>query len=48
MNIQIIDNLTLEQPLGKGSFGQVYLSRLKNDNNIYATKVYNRENIENF
>ena len=47
MNIQIIDNLTLEQPLGKGSFGQVYLSRLKNDNNIYATKVYNRETIEN-
>ena len=44
--MQIIDNLILEQPLGKGSFGQVYLSRFKDDNTIYATKVYNREKLE--
>ena len=44
--MQIIDNLILEKPLGKGSFGQVYLSRLKDDNNIYATKVYEREKLE--
>ena len=44
--MQIIDNLILEQPLGKGSFGQVYLSRFKDDNTIYATKVYDREKLE--
>ena len=45
--MQIIDNLILEQPLGKGSFGQVYLSRFKDGNTIYATKVYDREKLEN-
>ena len=42
----LIDNLILERPLGKGSFGQVYLTKKKGDNNIYATKVYEREKIE--
>ena len=43
-----IDNLILEKPLGKGSFGQVYLTKIVDDknNNIYATKVYEREKIE--
>ena len=45
--MQMIDNLILEQPLGKGSFGQVYLSRFKDGNTIYATKVYDREKLEN-
>ena len=33
-----IDNLILEKPLGKGSFGTVYLTKIKGDNKYYATK----------
>ena len=42
-----VDNLLLERLIGKGSFGEVYLTRIKGDNNLYATKIYNREKIEN-
>ena len=42
-----IDNLILEKSLGKGSFGEVYLTKIKGDNNYYATKKYEREKIEN-
>ena len=42
-----VDNLFLESIIGKGSFGEVYLTRIKGDNNLYATKVYNRKLIEN-
>ena len=42
-----VDNLFLESIIGKGSFGEVYLTRIKGDNKLYATKVYNRDLIEN-
>ena len=43
-----IDNLILEKLLGKGSFGEVHLTRIVGDNNnLYATKIYDREKIEN-
>ena len=42
-----IDNLILEKPLGKGSFGTVYLTKIKGDNKYYATKKYERDKIEN-
>ena len=43
-----VDNLILEKCLGKGSFGEVYLSIKKGDDkNVYATKKYDREKIEN-
>ena len=41
-----IDNLFLEKSLGKGTFGEVFLTKIKDDMNIYATKVYEREKIE--
>ena len=42
-----VDNLFLESIIGKGSFGEVYLTRIKGDNKLYATKVCNRDLIEN-
>ena len=43
-----VDNLILEKQLGKGSFGEVYLTKMIGDNNnIYATKIYDREKLEN-
>ena len=41
-----VDNLFLDKLLGKGSFADVYLTRIKNDTGLYATKVYNREQTE--
>ena len=41
-----VDNLTLEKLLGKGSFGEVQLTRIDGDDKYYATKVYEREKIE--
>ena len=41
-----VDNLILEKLLGKGAFGEVYLTRIKGENNVYATKVYDRERVE--
>ena len=41
-----VDNLFLEKLIGKGAFGEVHLTRIKGDNKIYATKVYDRERIE--
>ena len=42
-----IENYILEECLGKGSFGEVYLTTLPNDPNKYATKLYDRAVIEN-
>ena len=43
----IVDNLTLEQCLGKGAFGEVYLtSRKGDDKKKYATKKIDREEVE--
>ena len=42
-----VDNLILEKLLGKGSFGEVHLTRITGDSKLYATKVYDREKIEN-
>ena len=42
-----VDNLILEKLIGKGSFGEVHLTRISGDTKLYATKVYDRERIEN-
>ena len=41
-----VENLFLQKSLGKGSFGEVFLTKIKNDPNTYATKVYDRAKIE--
>ena len=43
----IVDNLTLEKCLGKGAFGEVYLTTKNGDTTKkYATKKFEREEIE--
>jgi serine/threonine protein kinase len=43
----IVDNLTLEKCLGKGAFGEVYLTSKKGDDKKkYATKKIDREEVE--
>lgn len=42
-----IDNLILEKLLGRGSFGEVHLTKIVGDSKPYATKIYDREKIEN-
>ena len=43
-----VDNLILEKSLGKGAFGEVFLTKKDGDNNkLYATKQYERDKIEN-
>ena len=42
-----IDNLILEKCLGKGAFGEVYLTQMVGSNKFYATKKYERDKIEN-
>ena len=42
-----VDNLWLEKLIGKGSFGEVHLTKIKGDNKLYATKIYNREKFDN-
>ena len=39
---QQIDDLTLIKFLGKGSYGEVYLSKKKNSNKLFATKKINK------
>lgn len=36
---KVVDDLTFTKQLGDGAFGEVYLTRIKNDNNYYATKI---------
>ena len=42
-----VDDLILEKCLGKGAFGEVYLTHKKGSNECYATKKYERDKIEN-
>ena len=42
----IVDNWTLEKCLGKGAFGEVYLTSRKGDDKKYATKKIDREEVE--
>jgi serine/threonine-protein kinase ULK/ATG1 len=42
----IVDNLILEKCLGKGSFGEVYLTTKKGSNQKFATKKFERDQIE--
>ena len=42
----IVDNLVLEKCLGKGAFGEVYLTSKKGSNQKFATKKFEREQIE--
>ena len=37
-----IEDLTLIQLLGKGSYGEVYLSKKQNSNQLFATKKVNK------
>ena len=46
INMQV-DNLILEKCLGKGAFGEVFLTKMKGDNSTYyATKKYEKDKIE--
>ena len=42
-----VDNYNLEKSIRKLSFYELYLTTKKDDPKIYATKVYNREEVEN-
>ena len=42
----IVDNYILEKCIGKGSFGEVYLTTKKDSNQKFATKKFEREEIE--
>ena len=42
----IVDNLVLEKCIGKGSFGEVYLTSKKGSTEKYATKKFERDQIE--
>ena len=42
----IVDNLILEKCIGRGSFGEVYLTTKKGSNQKFATKKFEREEIE--
>ena len=42
----IVDNLILEKCIGKGSFGEVYLTSKKGSTQKYATKKFERDQIE--
>ena len=41
-----VDNLLLERSLGKGSFGEAFYTTIQGETIPYATKVYDRELIE--
>ena len=41
-----VGNLILEKKLGESSFSEVYLTTIEGDNDLYATKKYDREEIE--
>ena len=41
-----VENYILEKPLGKGAFGEVYLTTVEGDPKLYATKKYDRGEIE--
>ena len=41
-----IDNLLLEKSLGSGTFGKVFYTTIKGDPLPYATKMYDREKIQ--
>ena len=41
-----VDNLLLQEKLGEGSFGEVYLSNYTGSDKKYATKIYDRKKIE--
>ena len=43
----VVDEYILEKLLGKGAFGEVYLTSVKNDNTKkFATKLLDRKKIE--
>jgi serine/threonine protein kinase len=42
----LIENFKLEKLLGKGEFGEVYLTTKKDDTKLYATKKFERSEIE--
>jgi len=42
----IIDNLILEKCIGQGAFGEVYITKKKGSDKIFATKKLEREQIE--
>ena len=42
--MQQVDDIILYKFLGKGSFGEVYLSKKKGRNELFATKKIDRKN----
>ena len=46
MEKMIVDDLTLEELIGKSSFGSIYLSTKQNNPKKYATKRFDRNEIE--
>ena len=42
MEIKVVDNLKLTESLGKGAYGQVFLTEIEGKEGLYATKRLNR------
>ena len=43
----IVDQYTLEKSLGKGAYGEVYLTTVKGDSKLIATKKLDKDFCEN-
>ena len=46
MSTEVVDDYTLFKYLGKGSFGEVFLTKKKGSNELFATKKINKSTID--